>query len=151
MTARGVALLTAVMLVGRALAAVTAPDDPSAARLYHEHCASCHGADRLGGMGPALLPENLDRLKKAEALEVVLHGRAASQMPGFAGKLTRRQAEALVAYLYTRRSPRCRSGTRRRCAKATWSIARPAACPIAPGSRPIRSTFSWSWSSATTT
>ena len=24
---------------------------------YEKHCASCHGADRLGGMGPALLPE----------------------------------------------------------------------------------------------
>ena len=34
---------------------------------YQTHCAACHGADRLGGMGPALLPENLSRLKKAEA------------------------------------------------------------------------------------
>lgn len=28
----------------------------SAAALYGEHCASCHGAQRTGGMGPALLP-----------------------------------------------------------------------------------------------
>jgi len=32
-------------------------------KLYATHCASCHGADRLGGIGPALLPENLDRLR----------------------------------------------------------------------------------------
>ena len=35
--------------------------------LYLQQCAACHGPDRLGGMGPALLPENLGRLKKAEA------------------------------------------------------------------------------------
>ncbi|HMV00222.1 MAG TPA: cytochrome C oxidase Cbb3, partial [Rhodocyclaceae bacterium] len=26
---------------------------------FKQHCAACHGADRLGGIGPALLPENL--------------------------------------------------------------------------------------------
>ena len=38
-----------------------------AAELYQTHCASCHGADRLGAMGPALLPENLERLKRPAA------------------------------------------------------------------------------------
>jgi mono/diheme cytochrome c family protein len=32
--------------------------------LYREHCAACHGETRLGGIGPALLPENLERLRK---------------------------------------------------------------------------------------
>jgi mono/diheme cytochrome c family protein len=31
---------------------------------YKEHCAACHGPDRLGGIGPALIPENLARLRK---------------------------------------------------------------------------------------
>ena len=44
-----------------------AAEGPDAARLYTEHCASCHGANRLGGMGPALLPENLKRLRKDAA------------------------------------------------------------------------------------
>jgi mono/diheme cytochrome c family protein len=35
----------------------------SSAELYAENCASCHGADRLGLTGPALLPGNLQRLK----------------------------------------------------------------------------------------
>ena len=39
--------------------AVVLAQDP-----YQANCASCHGADRLGGIGPALLPENLSRLKK---------------------------------------------------------------------------------------
>ncbi len=69
--------------------------------LYKEHCASCHGADRLGGMGPALLPENLGRLKKTEALNVIRAGRAATQMPGFAGKLADEDIAALAELVYT--------------------------------------------------
>ncbi len=69
--------------------------------LYAAHCASCHGADRLGGTGPALLPENLRRLKRAKAAEVVAKGRAATQMPGFAETLSAAEIEALVALIYT--------------------------------------------------
>ena len=32
---------------------------PNAARIYADKCAQCHGADRLGGTGPALIPETL--------------------------------------------------------------------------------------------
>ncbi len=74
---------------------------PDAARLYAEHCASCHSADRLGAIGPALLPENLGRLKKGEAVATVRDGRAASQMPGFGDKLGPEQIQALVDYVYT--------------------------------------------------
>ena len=38
--------------------------DPGAAKLFAEHCAECHGPDRLGLIGPALLPENLRRLRR---------------------------------------------------------------------------------------
>ena len=34
--------------------------------LFQQHCASCHGQQRLGGMGPALLPDNLSRLRKPQ-------------------------------------------------------------------------------------
>jgi WD40 repeat protein len=69
--------------------------------LYQQHCAQCHGADRLGGMGPALLPENLGRLKKSEAVKTITDGRAATQMPAFGGKLGAQDIEALVGYVYT--------------------------------------------------
>ncbi|HXF66155.1 MAG TPA: cytochrome D1 domain-containing protein [Burkholderiales bacterium] len=70
-------------------------------RLYAEHCAACHGADRLGGMGPALLPENLARLKRQEAERVILHGRPATQMPGFGDRLGASEARSLAEYIYT--------------------------------------------------
>ena len=70
-------------------------------QLFQTHCASCHNPDRLGAMGPALLPENLGRLKKTEAAKVIAQGRAATQMPAFAGKLSPEQIQSLVAYIYT--------------------------------------------------
>ena len=70
-------------------------------KIYQQNCASCHGAKRLGGMGPALLPGNLKRLKKSRAHEVIRDGRPATQMPAFAGKLDADQIAALVEYIYT--------------------------------------------------
>lgn len=75
-------------------------DNNDAAPLFTEHCASCHGVDRLGAIGPALLPENLGRLKKVEAIATVRDGRAATQMPGFGTKLEGAQIKALVDYVY---------------------------------------------------
>ncbi len=72
-----------------------------AAAQYTEHCAACHGVQRTGGMGPALLPESLSRLRPAEALQVMTHGRVATQMPGFADKLAKEDIAALAAYVRT--------------------------------------------------
>ena len=68
---------------------------------YQESCAECHGADRLGGMGPALLPQNLKRLKKSKAIGVISDGRPASQMPAFGEQLSKSQISALTDLIYT--------------------------------------------------
>ncbi len=68
---------------------------------YLAHCASCHGADRLGVTGPALLPQNLKRLRKEKAARVIAKGAVATQMPGFGDKLTERQIAGLVKFIYT--------------------------------------------------
>jgi WD40 repeat protein len=70
-------------------------------RLYQDNCAVCHNAQRLGGMGPALLPGNLKRLRKKAAVDVISNGRIATQMPAFADKLTPADIEALVEFIYT--------------------------------------------------
>jgi cytochrome c553/DNA-binding beta-propeller fold protein YncE len=80
--------------------AVAAPAAAEPAKHYAEHCASCHGADRLGGMGPALLPSNLERLRKPAAVETIANGRLATQMPGFADKLSAAEIRALADYVY---------------------------------------------------
>nr|WP_246264447.1 nitrite reductase [Aromatoleum toluvorans] len=76
-----------------------AADAPAA--LYRQHCATCHGPDRLGATGPALLPENLARLRKDEAVAVVRDGRTATQMPPFAAALAESDIAALVSWIFT--------------------------------------------------
>ena len=82
-----------------------------AAQLYERHCAACHGLDRLGGSGPALVPENFERLPPQQARRVIREGRLATQMPGFGALLSESELEALVAYLYTPVTPRPAWGT----------------------------------------
>jgi mono/diheme cytochrome c family protein/DNA-binding beta-propeller fold protein YncE len=69
--------------------------------LYRAHCVSCHGADRLGGSGPALLPDNLGRLRPAQAEEVIRDGRPHTQMPGFADVLAADEIAALARFVFT--------------------------------------------------
>lgn len=96
-------LLVSSFLAGAALALHAADSnaagDPAAT--YAQHCAACHGPDRLGGTGPALLPENLARLRKEEAATVVRDGRTATQMPAFGPLIPQDQMAALVAWIYT--------------------------------------------------
>lgn len=69
--------------------------------LYAQHCAACHAPNRLGAMGPALLPDNLGRLRKSEAVKVIAEGRAATQMAGFAAQLSKDEIAALTEWIYT--------------------------------------------------
>lgn len=88
-----------LLVLASGVAWADAPDVTG--ELYRQHCASCHGPARLGGMGPALLPENLQRLKPKQAGEVVAKGRAATQMPAFGETLSAEQIQALVDLIYT--------------------------------------------------
>jgi mono/diheme cytochrome c family protein/DNA-binding beta-propeller fold protein YncE len=87
--------------IALALCALAGPAlaEPDAAKLFADNCAECHGADRLGRLGPALLPENLGRLTGARAAAVIADGRNATQMPGFGSKLGKQEIAALAAYI----------------------------------------------------
>jgi len=89
---------TQVVAADGSAAAVPSTNGPA---LYREHCASCHGEDRFGGMGPALLPSNLERLRKPAAEKVIAEGRIATQMQGFADRLKPEEIKALAAYIYS--------------------------------------------------
>jgi mono/diheme cytochrome c family protein len=93
--------LVSALVAALLLAAAPATAQRSAAELYAEGCAACHGADRLGGAGPALVPENLARLRRGEAVRVIAEGRAATQMPGFAASLAPDEIERLAAFVLT--------------------------------------------------
>lgn len=88
-------LLLAALWLASPAAATDAP------ALYAERCASCHGANRLGAMGPALLPENLGRMKADQVAGVIARGRPATQMPAFGEELTAEDIAALAGYALT--------------------------------------------------
>jgi len=92
------AALPAATFVALDMASAATLDDSQA--LYEQHCQACHGVNRLGGAGPALLPESLSRIKPAEAQAVIRDGRPASQMAAYSHVLNDAQITRLVDYLY---------------------------------------------------
>jgi len=93
-------LLIAVLVVVLAGGAAAQSPGTPAAQNYATQCAACHGSDRLGATGPALLPESLERLRKPAAIDTITRGRIATQMPAFGDRLSPPEIEALVAYVY---------------------------------------------------
>ena len=88
---RGFGLVVLSLLITQSIFAAD-----TSQQLFLKHCAQCHGMDRLGGMGPALIPENLKRLSKKSAIAVIKNGRPATQMPAHAKMLTVQQVGMLA-------------------------------------------------------
>jgi len=83
------------------LVAPAGADETNTRQLFVQHCAACHGAERLGGTGPALLPENLERLRKPDAIKTISMGRMATQMPAFGDKLSADEIQSIIGFIYT--------------------------------------------------
>lgn len=100
-TLRALAMATALASGAHAAIAADGAANANANANYQAQCASCHGADRLGGAGPALLPGNLERLKRPEAIKTIAGGRMATQMPAFADKLSSDEIKDLAELIYS--------------------------------------------------
>ena len=88
-------------LLATSTLATTAIAGPDGAMIYADQCASCHAETRLGGTGPALIPESLGRLR-GEGLEAIIAGgRVATQMPAFKATLNAAEINAVAAYIAT--------------------------------------------------
>jgi len=92
-------ILPALALLAGALPGAGARADTATA-LYAEHCAACHGAGRLGGVGPALLAENLRRSGREQAADAIRDGLPATRMPAFGGRIDEAGIRALVDLVY---------------------------------------------------
>ena len=79
--------------------AAPALGEPDGASLFKEHCAACHAETRLGGTGPALIPESLGRLRGETLEDVIAHGRPATQMQGFGETLSKDEIAALADFI----------------------------------------------------
>ena len=100
-----VPLLSLLSLLGLAPVLAAAPSPARQAELRHllvQDCGSCHGMTLKGGLGPALLPENL-RDKPAEGLAAtVYHGRPGTAMPPWKQFMSEAEAAWIVDKLMTK-------------------------------------------------
>lgn len=73
----------------------------SAAEEYQDSCSGCHGPDRRGGTGPALLP---GRLTETDSFyfDTIKNGRSGTVMPAWADQgLTDQEIWMLVGYIHS--------------------------------------------------
>lgn len=69
------------------------------AELYNllvQDCGSCHGLTLRGGLGPALLPENLRERPRDALIDTVLYGRPGTAMPPWNTLLKREEAAWII-------------------------------------------------------
>ncbi len=93
--------MTRFTVIASALALIAGAAQADPVAIYRDNCATCHGEDRLGGTGPALIPQTLGRMRGPDVAEVIAKGRAATQMPGFAETIGAEEITALADYLKT--------------------------------------------------
>lgn len=68
-------------------------------RLVRQDCGSCHGLTLRGGLGPALLPENLSARPLPALKYTILFGRPGTAMPPWQPFMTEAEAEWIVVQL----------------------------------------------------
>ena len=100
------ALLLAIATLGASCTAppaVPGSDDGSAdpalvrgREIWGKACASCHAPDGSGGRGPSLVLVEVRFPVLADQVKVVADGR--SSMPGFGGRYSPEELEAVVRY-----------------------------------------------------
>jgi mono/diheme cytochrome c family protein len=76
-------------------------DEPSpidAAGLFTSNCSGCHGQDRSGGRGPALLPDRLTG-EAGQYAKIISEGQGG--MPAFSGKLSAEEINAIAEWILT--------------------------------------------------
>jgi len=60
--------------------------------IVKQDCGSCHGMTLKGGLGPALLPENLEGKSVLFLYHTILYGRTGTAMPPWKPLLTEQEA-----------------------------------------------------------
>lgn len=81
---------------------VTSIEPVRQAELMHllkQDCGSCHGLTLKGGLGPALLAENLTGKPVSFLASTILNGRPGTAMPPWKGLLKPEEAEWLASVL----------------------------------------------------
>lgn len=72
--------------------------DRPADEYFLDSCAGCHGTDRRGATGPALLPERLSQPDEYY-VDVILEGKPGTVMPPWNAQLSEADAQTLVDFI----------------------------------------------------
>lgn len=97
------ALTVILLLVAQpSEASGAAPDLGEGATVFASNCAGCHGSDGSGGVGPALVGEDVlagfvDSQSVARFVSVGVPGR----MPGFETRLTPEEIDAVAGLVFS--------------------------------------------------
>lgn len=86
-------------------------DGRTVSEAYHDSCSACHGADRQGAIGPALVPESLTA-SDSFYIDTIRNGRPGTPMPNWKYTFTDAEIWLMLGFL---RSPVDES-------EATWEM-----------------------------
>jgi len=67
--------------------------------LLEQDCGSCHGLTRRGGLGSALLPDNIAHFTDDALVDIILDGVPGTPMPPWRRFLNRAEASWIVERL----------------------------------------------------
>jgi mono/diheme cytochrome c family protein len=96
----GVAVTVVLLFANEPDTGSTAPTTPGA-QIYAASCASCHGADGGGGIGPQLAGGAAVQRFPDEADQIEFVTEGSGSMPPFAGRLSPEQLRQVVEYTRT--------------------------------------------------
>jgi cytochrome c55X len=92
-------VLSLVGLASATAAPVSAVRQSELHNLLVQDCGSCHGLTMRGGLGPALLPENLRERPREALIDTVMYGRPDTAMPPWNTMLSREEAAWMIDQL----------------------------------------------------
>jgi len=78
---------------------LTAKRQAELVHMVKQDCGSCHGMTLKGGLGPALLPENLVNKPTLMLENTVIHGRPGTAMPPWKSILKPQEVRWIISQL----------------------------------------------------
>lgn len=93
--------IASVLALAVAAARLPPPEDRRAElfNLLRHDCGSCHGLTLKGGLGPSLLPADLEGRDPEDLRAVILDGLPGTPMPPWRGLLSEKDAAWIVEFL----------------------------------------------------
>ncbi len=104
LSSAAVGLVLSLALMGLSACTSSPPADAGGEEIYRQICASCHGVDLGGGVGPALGSGSTSAREGDDFLHLAIT-RGKGRMPSFGNTLSEEQVERLIEYIRRAQEP----------------------------------------------